>query len=204
MNFLEKIFDRLVNSPDDAILREVRDGALITVNGIGLSDEVEAAREFVRSTGLKKGDRCALLAGNSIRWVAADLALMAEGIIVVPLYARQAPTELVFMMKDAGVSLILTDTNALADSIRSEWSDPSDIALPGIRLFDEMSPTLVAGKAPRTPLTPLADSDPVSIIYTSGTSGVPKGVVLDVGNLNSHAFVYGRSARQADAGPDRS
>ncbi len=156
MNFLEKIFDRLVTSPNDAILREVRDGALVTVNGLGLSDQVEAARKFLRSTGLKKGDRCALLAGNSIRWVAADLALMAEGIIVVPLYARQAPAELVFMMKDAGVSLILSDTNTLADSIRSAWSDASDVALPAITLprialFDEMFPASVAGKAPQEP-----------------------------------------------------
>ncbi len=49
---------------------------------------------FLGSRGLKKGDRCALLAHNSIRWVAMDLAIMAEGLIVVPLYARQAPAEL--------------------------------------------------------------------------------------------------------------
>jgi len=58
------------------------------------------ARAFLTQKGLKKGDRCGLLAHNSIRWVAMDLALMAEGLIVVPLYARQAPAELVAMMKD--------------------------------------------------------------------------------------------------------
>ena len=48
------------------------------------------ARTFIASKGLKRGDRCGLLAANSIRWVAMDLALMAEGLIVVPLYSRQA------------------------------------------------------------------------------------------------------------------
>ena len=45
----------------------------------------QEARNFLIARGLKKGDRCALLGSNSIRWVALDLAMMAEGIVVVPL-----------------------------------------------------------------------------------------------------------------------
>ena len=56
---------------------------------------IAAGRRIPARAGIEKGDRCALLAPNSIRWVALDLAMMAEGIIVVPLYARQAPAELV-------------------------------------------------------------------------------------------------------------
>ena len=62
---------------------------------------VRKARTFLVSKGLKKGDRCGLLAANSIRWMAVDLAAMAEGLIVVPLYFRQAPAELIAMMKDS-------------------------------------------------------------------------------------------------------
>ena len=64
-------------------------------------ERIAAARAFLAAAGLRKGDRCALLAPNSIAWVALDLAAMAEGIIVVPLYARQAPAELAAMMRDA-------------------------------------------------------------------------------------------------------
>ena len=64
------------------------------------------ARTFLVSKSLKKGDRIGLLAANSIRWIAMDLAAMAEGLIVVPLYFRQAPAELVAMMKDSTPALI--------------------------------------------------------------------------------------------------
>ena len=75
------------------------------------------ARAYLRRLRLKKGDRCALLAHNSIRWVAMDLAIMAEGLIAVPLYARQAPAELVAMMKDCWPSVIACGEQALGDAI---------------------------------------------------------------------------------------
>ena len=85
------------------------------------------------SRGLKKGDRCALLAHNGIPWVALDLALMAEGVIVVPLYARQAAAELVAMMKDCSPALICCGDAALRDGILQEWQQ-----VPPQYLFDEI------------------------------------------------------------------
>ena len=86
----------------------MRDGQIVSVTGSELLAMVAQARKFLAERGLKKGDRCALLAPNSIRWVALDLAMMAEGIIVVPLYARQAPAELVAHDEgfDAGAHLL--------------------------------------------------------------------------------------------------
>ena len=62
-----------------------------------------ASQRHGRSSPLpkvKKGDRCVLLAANSIAWAAFDLAAMSAGIIVVPLYARQSTAELAAMMRD--------------------------------------------------------------------------------------------------------
>jgi len=100
MSFLDQIFERLQSSPGDTILTELRDKGAVTVTGHDLLATIAQARAFLATKNLKAGDRCALLAPNSIQWIALDLAIMAEGLIAVPLYSRQAPSELVAMMKD--------------------------------------------------------------------------------------------------------
>lgn len=179
MNFIEHILHRLNEAPERTVLQEVRDGQIVSVTGHDLSAQIKAARAFLLKAGVKKGNRCALLAPNSIRWAAMDLAMMAEGIIVVPLYARQAPAELVGMMKDCAPSLICCGDEALRDGIAQNWADA-----PPMRLFDEVFAAEVETTHVKDTPIALTDSDPVKIIYTSGTSGEPKGVVLTVGNLN--------------------
>ena len=85
---------------DRVVLREVRGDEFTSVTGRELLDQISRARAYLRQSGVQPGDRCALLGPNSIKWAAFDVALMAEGAIVVPLYSRQAPAELAEMMKD--------------------------------------------------------------------------------------------------------
>ena len=119
------------------MLQEIRDGQITGVTGGELLELIRKARTFLASKGLKKGDRCALLAANSIRWVAMDLAAMAEGLIVVPLYSRQAPAELVAMMKDCSPSLICCGDATLRDGIQQSWPSNGPEAPPHF-LFDEI------------------------------------------------------------------
>src|SRR5262249_19309133 len=105
--FLEDIFARLKQAAEGPVLMEVSPEGGTTASGRELLDQIRCARAHVRMAGVHAGDRCALLGPNSIRWVAMDLALMAEGIVVVPLYARQAPGELAAMVKDAAPRLLI-------------------------------------------------------------------------------------------------
>jgi long-chain acyl-CoA synthetase len=178
MNFVENILHRLKQAPDRPVLQEARDGKLIAATCAELLSEIQTARAFLRAAGIKRGDRVALLGANSIRWAAIDLALMAEGIIVIPLYARQAPAELVGMMKDAGVSLICCGEESLAAAVAQNWPDA-----PPAKLFDEIvahgSDSIDINDAPIA----LADEEAATIIYTSGTSGEPKGVIISAANV---------------------
>ncbi|MEP7341339.1 MAG: AMP-binding protein [Acidobacteriota bacterium] len=183
MNFLENIFYRLNQNPVRPVLREVQsqkeDNPFLTATCAELLSQIRAARTYIRQSGLKAGDRCGLLAPNSIRWTAMDLALMAEGVIVVPLYSRQAPNELVNMLKDCGSAMVICADQALRDGITKNWPNDS----PPLVLFDDVFTTTPDNQIKDEP-NALGDSDIVTIIYTSGTSGEPKGVMLTVGNLN--------------------
>jgi long-chain acyl-CoA synthetase len=174
MTFLENIFARLERASNSPVLREVRDSRIVSVSGAELLALVGQAREFLAARGFKKGERCAVLAPNSIRWVALDLALMAEGLIVVPLDPRQVPHEIAAVIKDSTPLLICCSQPVAGGSTAA-----------GYVRFDD----IFAGKheSVRPPLRH-TDHDAVTIVYTSGTSGEPKGVVLNAGNI---AFMLG-------------
>lgn len=173
MNFLDDILKRLAEA-GQPVLQEIRNGEFVAVTGPELLAQVAQARAVLRRLRLKKGERCALLASNSIHWVAMDLAIMAEGLIVVPLYARQAPAELVAMMKDCWPGAIVCGDVALSEAIEKLWPEGP----PHVRLDDAF-----AREGNGQGAAQLTETSPVTIIYTSGTSGVAKGVVLTAGNI---------------------
>jgi long-chain acyl-CoA synthetase len=179
ISFIEESFEQLRNAGDKRILAEIRDGQITGVTGAELLELIRKARAFIAVKRLKKGDRCALLAANSIRWVAMDLALMAEGLIVVPLYSRQAPAELIAMMKDSTPSLLCCGDSALRDGITQAWPNA-----PAQFVLDEIFAGTEGAEAGRLQAsTQVSAEDPVTIIYTSGTSGEAKGVVLTAANV---------------------
>ncbi len=175
MPFVGEIFSQLKAAADTRILAEIRDGEVTGVTGSELLEMVRRARTFLASKKLKQGDRCGLLAANSTHWVAMDLAIMAEGLIVVPLYSRQAPGELVAMMKDSTPSLVCCGDATLRDGIAQAWPDA-----PPQFLFDEIFAGVEGIQLDRVQVGVDA---PVTIIYTSGTSGEAKGVVLTAANV---------------------
>ena len=183
-NFLQKIFARLQASPQRVVLREVRSeiagDPFVALTGADLLALVEQARAWLRAQHIAPGERAGLIAANSIHWIAIDLALMAEGVVVVPLYHRQTAAELAGILQDCQPRLVLTGDAETAALLAAAWPQippPTILAqvFPGTGL-----PEPPATSAPRE----RRDNDLLTIIYTSGTSGEPKGVCLAIGNLN--------------------
>jgi long-chain acyl-CoA synthetase len=187
MPFVGDIFSQLKSAGDRCVFQEIRDGKLAGVTGGELLELIRKARTFLVSKGLQKGDRCGLLAANSIRWVATDLAAMAEGLIVVPLYFRQAPAELVAILKDSAPSLVCCGDAALREGVFQAWP-----GAPPHFLFDEILAGVDGVSLDRPQVR---EEDPVTIIYTSGTSGESKGVVLTAANVG---FMLGCTSARLD------
>jgi long-chain acyl-CoA synthetase len=180
MNFLEAIWKRFEEWHDRAVVQQARPENFDRATGGEMLALIQSAREFLRRAGVNPGDRVALLAPNSIRWAAADLAIIAEGAIALPLNTRQAAVELTVILKDADPVLLIAADQDLASIVAPNAGSARVV------LFDEV---FAAPGAPAReeitidPPRPLATNHPVTLIYTSGTSGEPKGVPLTVANV---------------------
>ena len=207
MPFVGEIFTQLKAAADTPVLREIRDGDFTSVTGGELLELIRQARTFLVARGLKKGDRCGVLAPNSIRWIALDLAATAEGLIVVPLYFRQAPAELVALMKDSTPALVCCGDASLREGIRQNWTATSWNEAPMHVLFDQVfagadavesdavESDAVESDAVELNRPQVRNEDAVTIIYTSGTSGEAKGVVLTAANVG---FMLGCTSARLD------
>src|SRR6267378_1939748 len=164
-NFLETILAQLKRADGRVVLREIRGDHFVSVTGRELLDQIQIVRAFLRDSGVLPGDRCALLAPNSMRWAAFHLALMGEGVIVVPLYSRQSPAELAAMMKDCQPLMIFVSDTTLGGGVAQSWPQA-----PRCVLFEEVLHE--STPQPRLPdaLHARPDRDIVPILYTSVTS----------------------------------
>jgi len=133
--------------------------------------------------GLQPGDRAALLMQNCVEFVALFYAAAKLGIVVVPLNTRLTPSELSFILSDSGASLMFygAECAELAEGIKVNKDHPLGIET-WIRVHagsgnDQSLDDLLA-KAPDTEPEAVAGGDEnLFIMYTSGTTGLPKGVV---------------------------
>ena len=150
-----------------------------------LSDDVARASGWLRSIGVKPGDRVACSMGNYSELVITFLATMRLGAIWVGLNRTLAPPECAYILANSGVSIFVGDRQR-AELVRAQMGDLADLrhvvdAEPG-DAESEWARSLQAAD----PLTadPVIDPfAPAAIAYTSGTTGRPKGAVHSQHNL---------------------
>jgi long-chain acyl-CoA synthetase len=173
MSFIHEILTAAARRGTDPLLIEVQGARLVPLSGNAFLSRVARVRAALVARGIQPGDRVGLLSPNSADWAVVDVALLAHGAIVVPLYARQDPQQLAGMLRDAGAVCVVASDPQLA------------AALPGgfdVLTFEQALAT-PASPGPQSVYEAVTDA-PATIIYTSGTSGEPKGVVLSRANID--------------------
>ncbi len=175
MIFIEKIFNNLNKTPEKIILKEVFPDTIEEIKALTLYQWIQQASKTLTSSGIKSGERIALIAPNSAKYIAVDLAILAIGAVSIPLYHRQIVDEILEILKDSMPSLIITYTEKNAEEIKVKWKDS-----PRIIILEE----LFKSHTEQYSFTRINPKNTAMLIYTSGTSGKAKGVVLTGENLD--------------------
>jgi long-chain acyl-CoA synthetase len=187
-------FERAASLGGREYLRFFRDG---TWHGVSWSEIAEQGRRVacgLIAAGLKRGDHVALMSENRVEWLYCDLAILAAGGVTVPIYPSLPSRVAGYIAEDSESRLAIVSNRELAARL-SGHDHPSRIFMidSDISRWVDNKPDPEIENELASRLEGLTPDQVATVVYTSGTTGDPKGVML----THRHFVEAGRSALQA-------
>jgi long-chain acyl-CoA synthetase len=183
-NFFSLIESAAIRFPDRTAIEVVRPARLEPTTYRNLIDEARKVSGWLASRGIAAGDRVAILADNDARWIARYLGILHLGAVAVPLDTAYKAGQVRTVMTNSGARVIFTTPRYLATvTAARDTSADWQVALISGEAPDVPGPDEVASAAPGGQAAGVSDDDAAVILYTSGTTSDPKGVVLTHANL---------------------
>ena len=198
------VVTRAERRPDEVMLRRrTGPGQWQDVTAAAFRAEVEAVAAGLVAAGLEPGDRVGLMSATRYEWTVIDYAIWTAGGVTVPVYETSSAEQIEWYLGDSGARGVFAESDAHAATIGAAADRLPGLDL-GIWKFDELSKLSAQASNSNDPDGAAADlasrrtlrgaADLATIVYTSGTTGRPKGCELTHGNLLS-------DVRNAVAGP---
>ena len=181
-----------------------------TMTAQDFSEEVESVASGLIGMGLEPGERVAIMSRTRYEWTLLDFACWAAALVPVPIYETSSAEQIGRILTDADARLVVAETITMAELVRAAVASAGREGTRVLSLDTEAIRTIIeAGRsAPDSAVTErtgsLTTSSLATIVYTSGTTGTPKGTVLSHGNftdlcVNSHQWMpeiaMGRDSR---------
>ena len=174
-------------------------------------DEARRGAGALARSGLKRGDRAAILSENRAEWALADWSCLCAGVVDVPIYSTLPAYQVAYILEDSGAALVFVSDGEQLEKVREAAEGLTreieivvfDRAAAGdgamswddfLARGDDARPDDFLAEAKKA-----GPGDVATIIYTSGTTGTPKGVMLTHNNLSSNIRA---TDRLIEVGPD--
>ncbi len=164
------------------------------VTNLQLKQDIDTFARFLEFSGIKKGDRVAIIVGNSVEFVVSFFAITKIGAVAVPINTFLKKGEFEYILNDCEAKLLISspafakETKDLLKTTKVQkivWSDKYDDLDENNYSFAEMDATVLSDEESET--LPGLD-DLACVIYTSGTTGHPKGAMLSYRNILSNSI----------------
>jgi long-chain acyl-CoA synthetase len=185
-NTLTALWDAAENHPASILyMRSYDDGVTWhDVTAVQFRDQVVAAAKGLAAAGVQPGDRVALMSATRYEWTLLDYAIWAAGAVTVTIYETSSADQAKWILEDSGATAVLAETTEMAAMIQGLGTEVKDVwtieagALETLNaLGADADVDIEERRASR------GTGDLATIVYTSGTTGRPKGCMLTHGNL---------------------
>ena len=192
MNVGEWVFKRAATNPEGAFLKEAERQDREFSNR-QFNERVNKTAHALVSLGVAKGDRVSVIMLNSSEFLEIFFACAKVGAIMVPLNFRLAVPELLYILNDSSPKALVysSDFSEKIAELKKSTAIPHCFRLGESDLAQDVSFTDLVSERPTaepTPVSGVEEDDPLVIMYTSGTTGDPKGVMISHKNIIFHAI----------------
>lgn len=187
-NLTTRLWEGAAGPGAEHILRYPAGGGWAGLSWGELGERVRAVAAGLIAIGVQQGDRVALMSATRLEWTVADLAILSAGAVTVPIYETSSPAQCGWILSDSGAKAAIAGTADQTEKLNAARDRATQLG--EVFVIDDGGLEALAQRADDAHRAQVAEraaarrqSDLATIVYTSGTTGRPKGCMLTHGNL---------------------